>query len=609
MSTAIAEPITRDQIPVEETWNLADYYASDDAWSAAADALPALVETAASYRGRLTESASTLRDGLDAVMAAQEAMSRLFVYAKLRLDEDITNTTRQAMRQRAVRIATEAGAALAFIEPEILAADAETIAGFMASDELSGYRFLLEDLERSRAHTRSIEVEELLAQSAEISRAAEEIFDALDDGDIDFGQVKDEDGNLVKLTKAMHSRLMESKNRDVRRGSWNQFMSLYQAHKETLAAAHAASVRKDVFYARVRNYESARDGALHGDNIPGSVYDSLIEAVRANSQVMQKYASLRKRMLGLDSLAMYDTYVPLSIEPDRTYDYPEACEMTLEGVAPLGEQYVNDLRDGFANRWVDVRESKGKTSGAYSWGAYGVHPVILMNWAGTLDTVFTLAHEAGHAMHSKLAQAAQPYHYAGYSIFTAEIASTVNEVLLTWNLLDKLPENDYQTRFSIINRLVDGIQGTLVRQTQFAEFERETHAHYEAGNPLTLDWMSDLYSGLQAVYVPDTEIDEAVSLTWARVPHFYRAFYVFKYATGISSALAIARMIRDEGEPAAQRYLAMLEAGGSDYPLTLLQQAGVDLTTPAPVTAAMEEYGRLVDELESIALKSGWITA
>ena len=609
MSTAIAEPITRDQIPVEETWNLADYYASDDAWSAAADALPALVETAASYRGRLTESASTLREGLDAVMAAQEAMSRLFVYAKLRLDEDITNTTRQAMRQRAVRIATEAGAALAFIEPEILAADAETIAGFMASDELSGYRFLLEDLERSRAHTRSIEVEELLAQSAEISRAAEEIFDALDDGDIDFGQVKDEDGNLVKLTKAMHSRLMESKNRDVRRGSWNQFMSLYQAHKETLAAAHAASVRKDVFYARVRNYESARDGALHGDNIPGSVYDSLIEAVRANSQVMQKYASLRKRMLGLDSLAMYDTYVPLSIEPDRTYDYPEACEMTLEGVAPLGEQYVNDLRDGFANRWVDVRESKGKTSGAYSWGAYGVHPVILMNWAGTLDTVFTLAHEAGHAMHSKLAQAAQPYHYAGYSIFTAEIASTVNEVLLTWNLLDKLPENDYQTRFSIINRLVDGIQGTLVRQTQFAEFERETHAHYEAGNPLTLDWMSDLYSGLQAVYVPDTELDEAVSLTWARVPHFYRAFYVFKYATGISSALAIARMIRDEGEPAAQRYLAMLEAGGSDYPLTLLQQAGVDLTTPAPVTAAMEEYGRLVDELESIALKSGWITA
>jgi oligoendopeptidase F len=609
MSTAVAEPITRDQIPVEETWDLTEYYASDAAWSAAADAFPALVEAAASFRGRLTESADSLRAGLDSVMAAQQEMRRLFVYAKLRLDEDITNTASQAMRQRSVRIATEAGAALAFLEPEILAADATAIAGFMADPALAGYRFLLEDLERNRAHTRSIEVEELLAQSAEISRAAEEIFDALDDGDLDFGQVTDEDGNTVKLTKAMNSRLLESKNREVRKTSWTQFMTVYQQHKETLAAAHAASIRKDVFYARVRGHESARAAALHGDNIPGSVYDSLIEAVRANQQVMERYASLRRRMLGLDSLAMYDTYVPLSEEPDIEYGFEQACEMTLEAVAPLGEQYVADLRAGFANRWVDVRESKGKTSGAYSWGAYGVHPVILMNWAGTLDTVFTLAHEAGHAMHSKLAQTRQPFHYAGYSIFTAEIASTVNEVLLTWTMLDKLPADDYQTRFSIINRLVDGIQATLVRQTQFAEFERETHAHYEAGNPLTLEWMSELYASLQAVYVPGTEINENVALTWARVPHFYRAFYVFQYATGMSSALAIARMIRDEGEPAARRYLDMLEAGGSDHPLTLLQRAGVDLTTPAPVQAAMEEYGRLVDELESIAIKSGWITA
>jgi oligoendopeptidase F len=385
-------------------------------------------------------------------------------------------------------------------------------------------------------------------------------------------------------------------------------MSVYAAHKETLAAAHAASVRKDVFYARVRGYESARAAALHGDNIPGSVYDSLIEAVRANTSVMENYASLRQRMLGLDNLHMYDMYVPLSAEPEGNYEYDEACEMTLAAVAPLGDQYVSDLRDGFAGRWVDVRESKGKASGAYSWGAYGLHPVILMNWAGTLDTVFTLAHEAGHAMHSKLADAKLPYHYAGYSIFTAEIASTVNEVLMTWDLLDKLPADDLATRFSIVNRLVDGIQGTLVRQTQFAEFERETHAHYEGGNPLTLEWMNELYGKLHAEYVPGTVIDESVALTWARVPHFYRAFYVFQYATGISSALAMARMIRDEGEPAAKRYLEMLESGGSDHPLELLQRAGVDLTTPAPVNAAMEEYGRLVGELESIAIKSGWIS-
>jgi oligoendopeptidase F len=608
MSTAVAEPITRDQIPVEETWDLTDYYASDDAWSVAADAFPPLVEAAAAYRGRLAESAATLREGLDAVMAAQEAIRRLFVYAKLRLDEDVTNTATQSMRQRAVRIATEAGATLAFVDPEILAADAEVIAGYLKSDELAGYRFLLEDLERNRPHTRSIEVEELLAQSAEIARAAEEIFDALDDGDLDYGQVTDDKGNVVKLTKATQRRLIESKDREVRKNTWNQFMSVYQAHKETLAAAHAASVRKDVFYARVRGHESARAAALHSDNIPGSVYDSLIEAVRNNKAVMEKYAALRRRILGLDSLAMYDMYVPLSAEPEGNYEFQQACEMTLAAVAPLGDQYVSDLRDGFANRWVDVRESKGKTSGAYSWGAYGVHPVILMNWAGTLDTVFTLAHEAGHAMHSKLAQTKQPFHYAGYSIFTAEIASTVNEVLMTWDLLDKLPADDLATRFSIVNRLVDGIQGTLVRQTQFAEFERETHAHYEAGNPLTLDWLNELYGGLQAEYVPGTEIDEHASLTWARIPHFYRAFYVFQYATGISSALAIARMIRDEGEPAAKRYLEMLEAGGSDHPLALLQRAGVDLTTPAPVNAAMEEYGRLVDELETIAIKRGWIS-
>lgn len=608
MSTAVAEPVTRDQIPVAETWDLTDYYATDEAWSAAADAFPALVETAAAFRGRLTESTATLGEGLDAVMAAQEAMRRLFVYAKLRFDEDVTNTVAQAMRQRAVRIATEAGATLAFVEPEILAASADDIKAIVSTGQVEGYRFLLEDLERNRPHTRSIEVEELLAQSADIARAAEEIFDALDDGDLDFGQVTDDEGKLVKLTKAMNQRLLESKNRETRKASWTQFMSVYRDHKETLAAAHAASVRKDVFYARVRGHESARAAALHGDNIPGSVYDSLIEAVRAGQPVMEKYASLRRRMLGLDSLAMYDMYAPLSDEPDREYGYAEACEMTLNAVAPLGEQYVADLRQGFADRWVDVHETKGKTSGAYSWGAYGVHPVILMNWAGTLDTVFTLAHEAGHAMHSKLAQTKQPFHYAGYSIFTAEIASTVNEALLTWDLLDKLPADDFQTRFSIINRMVDGIQGTLVRQTQFAEFERETHAHYEAGNPLTLDWMSELYAGLQAIYVPDSEIDENVSLTWARVPHFYRAFYVFQYATGISSALALARMIRDEGEPAAARYRDMLAAGGSDYPLALLQRAGVDLTTPAPVTAAMEEYSRLVDELESIALASGWIS-
>jgi oligoendopeptidase F len=608
MATAIAEVMTRDQIPVEETWNLSDYYPSDAAWTAQADGVDALVDQAVAYRGRLTESVTTLRDGLAAVMAAQEVISRLFTYAALRSDEDITNTQTRAMRERATRIATEAGAKLAFVEPEILASDDKALTQFIEAPDLAEYRFLLEDLARKREHTRSIEVEELLAQSADIARAPREIFDALDDADLEYGTVQDDEGNTVVLTKATNLLLLESKNRDVRRNSWTTFMSAYKAHQETLAAAHAASVRKDVFYARVRGYESARDAALHGDNIPGSVYDSLIEAVRASKPVVERYASLRRRLLGLDSLAMYDSYVPLSAMPEATYTYDQAVEMVLSAVKPLGAEYVERLGAGLRGRWVDQKESKGKASGAYSWGAYGVHPVILMNWNGTLDIVFTLAHEAGHAMHSLLANEAQPFHYAHYSLFTAEIASTVNEVLMTWDILDKTPEDDYDTRFSIINRLTDGIQSTLVRQTQFAEFERETHAHYEAGQALTLDWMSDLYRSLQEVYVPGTEIDEHVSLTWARIPHFYRAFYVFQYATGMSSAIAIARLIRDEGEPAAKRYLEMLRAGGSDYPLALLQKAGVDLTTPEPVLAAMQEYDRLVTEMEQIAIKSGRIS-
>jgi oligoendopeptidase F len=607
MATAIAEVVTRDQIPVGETWDLTDYYPSDASWTDAADGVTALVEKAASYRGRLTESAGTLREGLDAVMEAQRVISRLFTYASLRSDEDITNTVTRRMRERATRIATEAGAALAFVEPEILAVDEAALARLIEAPELAGYRFLLDDLARKRAHTRSIEVEELLAQSADIARSPREIFDALDDADLEYGTVQDEDGNTVTLTKATNQLLLESKNREVRKNSWTTFMSAYQAHKETLATAHAASVRKDVFYSRVRGYDSARDAALHGDNIPGSVYDSLIEAVRSSQPVIERYASLRRRLLGLDSLAMYDNYVPLSALPEAQYGYDEAVEMVLRAVKPLGSAYVERLGAGLRGRWVDQRESKGKASGAYSWSTYQVHPVILMNWNGTLDTVFTLAHEAGHAMHSLLASEAQPFHYAHYSIFTAEIASTVNEVLMTWDILDNTPEDDYDTRFSIINRLTDGIQSTLVRQTQFAEFERETHARYEAGEALTLDSMSDIYRSLQAVYVPGTEIDDYVSLTWARIPHFYRPFYVFQYATGMSSAIALARLIRDGGEPAATRYLEMLRAGGSDYPLALLQQVGVDLTTPEPVLAAMQEYDRLVSEMEQIAIKSGRI--
>ena len=607
MATAPTGVLTRDQVPVAETWDLRSYYPSDADWARAADGIGARVDQAVSFRGRLTESSSVLREALDTIMIAQEALSRLYTYAALRSDEDIANNETMKMRDRATRIAVESGSRLAFIEPEILAAPEDALAALIDDPQLAGYRHLLEELSRKRAHTRSIEVEELLAQSADIARSPREIFDALDDADLVYGTVLDDDGNPVELTKGIHQRLMESKNRDVRRGSWDAFMGAYDDHKQTLATAHIASVRKDVFYARVRGYASARDAALFDNNIPGSVYDSLIEAVREARPVMERYADLRRRLLGIDELQMYDTYVPLSAEPEKHYTYDEAIDIVLASVAPLGDDYVQKLGAGLRGRWVDQTESKGKASGAYSWGAYGVHPVILMNWNGTLDTVFTLAHEAGHAMHSLYSNATQPFHYAHYSIFTAEIASTVNEVLMTWHLLDQTPESDYDTRFSIINRLADSIQSTLVRQTQFAEFERESHARYEAGQTLTLESLNELYADLQRVYVPGTVIDEHVPLTWARVPHFYRAFYVYQYATGVSSAIAVARLIRDGGKESADRYLGMLRAGGSDYPLSLLQKAGVDLTTPEPVRAALREYDRLIGEMEEIAKKSGRI--
>ncbi len=333
------------------------------------------------------------------------------------------------------------------------------------------------------------------------------------------------------------------------------------------------------------------------------MYDSLIQAVREAAPTMERFLELRRRALGLDRLAIYDLRVPLAPLPLRRYDYREAVEIVLDGLRMLGDRYVEDLATGFDTRWVDVHETKGKRSGAYSWGAYGAPPVILMNWNGTLNDVFTLAHEAGHAMHSFYADAAQPYHDAGYPIFLAEIASTVNEVLLTWHLLGETAEEDDLGRFSLLNRFADGVYGTLVVQAQFAEFEHLTHARVEGGQPLTLEVLNDLFGDLQAAYTPGLEIDDRIRMRWARVPHFYRAFYVFQYATGLSAAIALAQRLRDEGAPAQERYLDLLSAGGSDYPLPLLQRAGVDLTSPEPVRAALAEFDRVVTEMERLAAR------
>jgi oligoendopeptidase F len=594
---AQAEQLTRADIPVAETWDLSTLYANDDRWEADTAEVRALLATAIAHRGALGESAARLRRALDDVMALRQTLERLAVYAFLRRDEDTANAGALARYERATALSIEAGEALAFFQPEVMAIDPQRLDAFLADPALAPYLHLLDDMIRHRPHTRSVEVEELLAQNADVARTSRDAFNALDNVDLDFGVVQDDEGMPIALTKGRYQVLIESKKREIRRAAYEALVGQYHAHQHTLAQLHAGSVRKDVFYAGAHHHPSARAAALFADNVPESVYDSLIAAVREARPAIARYLDLRRRLLGLDDLATYDLYVPLAPQPERRYTIAEARALVLDALHPLGPAYVRDLGAGFDARWVDWQETKGKRSGAYSSGVYGKPPVILMNWNGTEDHVFTLAHEAGHAMHSLYADAAQPFHDAGYSLFTAEIASTVNEVLLTWHLLRETPADDGATRFAILNRFADTIHATLLRQTMFAEFEYRTHSAAEAGQPLTLETLNDIYGELADAYLPGVLNDEYARLGWSRVPHFYRAFYVFQYATGISAAVALARAVRDEGAPVADRYLTMLRAGGSDYSLPLLQRAGVDLTTPDPVRAALREFDDTVGEM------------
>ena len=601
MATTMNEVPTRDQIAIEDTWDLTKMFSDDAAWKAAAGEIPALIEHAASFQGRLSEGPAVVADALQSMNTLQERLYMLVVYASLRRDEDTTNTEANARYEQAIAMSIGASQALAFVQPELLALEAAKFEELATADELSTFAHMFHDLDRQRAHIRSQEVEEVLAQMADVARTASEAFNALDNADLEFGDVTDEHGNTVALTKGRYALLQESQNRDVRRESHEKMTEAYKSHGHTISSLYGSSVRKDVAAARIRGYDSAREEALFDDNVPDAVYDTLIDVVKEASPVLERYFALRKQALGLDALELYDMRVPLAPESTKHYDYREAVEIVLSGVRALGDEYVADLRKGFTDRWVDVHETKGKRSGAYSWGAYGAPPVMLMNWNGTLSDVFTLAHEAGHAMHSFYSQREQPFHLAGYPIFLAEIASTVNEVLLTWDLLGSDEAKDPVQRFALLNRFADTFQGTVITQTMFAEFEQRAHALAEDGMPLTLDGLNALFGELQETYMPGVNIDDLARVRWSRIPHFYRAYYVYQYATGMSAAINIARAVRDEGESAQKRYLEMLASGGSDYPMEILKRAGVDLTQRQPLEVAIEEFDSTISEMETLA--------
>lgn len=600
MSTKTKRQPTRAEIPDEFKWKLDRLFPNQDAWEAEVKELEKLIQTIGDYKGRLAESAGTLLAALRLSDTISERLMRVVAYARLHRDTDTANPKFQALFGRSLDLATRFQTAQSFLEPELLAIDQDTVDRFLAENEgLRLYDQYLENLRRFVPHVLTPAEEALLAQMTEIARAPSNAFDLLNNADMRFPTIRDEQGEEVELTHGRYIGFMKSRDRRVRREAFQALYSTYEKQINTIGALLNASVKKDGLFARVRRYESTLQQSLFSDNIPVSVYDNLVDTVRSNLHHMHRYVTLRKKALGVDELHMYDLYAPLVPDVEFNIPFPEAKEMLTKALEPLGSEYVNTMRQGMDSGWLDVYESAGKISGAYSMGIYGHYPHVLLNHEDNLDGVFTLAHEMGHAMHSYYSNATQPYVYSHYTIFLAEVASTVNEALLTEYLLQTT--TDRTRRMYIINHYLDRFRATVFRQTMFAEFERWMHSVSEEGQTLTPALLNEKYAELNADYHgPDMVIDDEIRLEWARIPHFYRAFYVYKYATGFTAATALSRQILDEGQPAVERYLEFLRSGCSDYSLNLLSKAGVDMSAPEPIQAGMDLFGRLVAELEEL---------
>ncbi|MDK2903746.1 MAG: oligoendopeptidase [Clostridiales bacterium] len=589
----------REEIDKKYKWHLEDIYSSDDEWEEDFKRLKDMIPAMEGYKGGLN-SADNLYNALKLRDEISRLAERLFTYARMRRDEDNANAKYQALADRAMSLIIEVQSVLSFIVPEILAIPADEVYGYMTEKpELELYRHYIDDIMRQKAHVLSASEERILAQAGEMAEAADTIFTMINDADIKFPSIKDENGDEVELTKGRYMQFMESQDRRVRKDAFEALYDTYGKLKNTLSATLSSSVKKDIFFSRVRKYPSSLAASLDDDNVPASVYDGLIKAIHDNMDLMYRYVKLRKKMLGVDELHMYDLYVPLVPDINIKVSYEEAVDRVLEGLRPLGEEYISLLEHGFKNGWIDVYENQGKTSGAYSWGCYGVHPFVLLNFQGRLDDIFTIAHEMGHSLHTHYSFSTQPYIYAEYRIFVAEVASTLNEALLMDHMLKTTDERSM--KLYLINHYLEQFRGTVYRQTMFAEFEKIVHDKAEIGESLTPDMMSSIYHNLnEKYYGRDIVVDDRIDLEWSRIPHFYSSFYVYKYATGFSAATALSQQILSEGKPAVDRYINFLKSGGSDYPIELLKKAGVDMTTPKPVEAALKVFAGLLDQMESM---------
>lgn len=589
----------REEIPERYKWRLEDLFASREEWERVFREAQALIDQIAAYSGTLGQSGQRLLEALRLRDELEVRVERLYAYARMRRDEDATRAEHQALSDRATTLLVQAEAALSFLEPEILSIPEERLRTWLEEVEgLALYQTALENLLVLKPHVRSAEVERLLAEAGELADAPRTVYGMLSDADLRFPTIRDERGDEVELTKGRYLTFLESADRRVRREAFTALYRVYESKIHTFAALFAASVKKDVFFARARNYRSALEAALTPNRIPVAVYTQLIDTVRRHLPLLHRYLALRKKALGLDELHMYDLYVPLA-RLERTVPYEKAAELVTRALAVLGNDYVRVLKEAFASRWIDVYENRGKRSGAYSWGAYGTHPYILLNYQGTLHDVFTLAHEMGHALHSHYSWTHQPYVYAHYRIFVAEVASTVNEILLVRYLLERT--TDPTERLALLHHQLEQFRTTVFRQTMFAEFEKWAHEQVEGGQPLTAETLCARYRKLNEEYHgPAVMVDPQIAYEWARIPHFYSPFYVYQYATGYAAAIALAQGILERPKEAVPRYLAFLKAGSSDTPIALLQRAGVDMTRPEPIEKALAVFAGLVDELERL---------
>ncbi|ENO8770474.1 oligoendopeptidase F [Enterococcus faecium] len=590
----------REELPENLTWDLTKIFSSDQEFDDKYLELSEELKQSEKHKGTLDQGASQFLNAIEFVLRVYRQTEVIYVYAHLKNDQDTGNTDYQALYARASSLFSKVSEAVSWFEPEILQlSDDQIWQYFKEEPKLEVYRHYIQQIVDNRAHVLSAEQESLLAGAGEIFDASSDTFAVLNNADLVFPTIEGENGEIVQLSHGVYGQLLESTDRRVREAAFKGLYSVYEQFRNTFASTLGTHIKGHNFKAKVRNYSSAREASLSNNHIPESVYDTLVDVVNKHLPLLHRYMELRKRLLEVEKLHMYDLYTPVLGEAPITFTYEEAKEKALEALKPMGEEYMAIVEKAFSERWIDVVENKGKRSGAYSSGSYDTNPYILLNWHDTLDQLFTLVHEMGHSVHSYFTRSNQPYVYGDYSIFLAEIASTTNENILTEYLLET--EKDPRVRAYVLNHYLDGFKGTVFRQTQFAEFEHFMHTEDEKGVPLTSEYLSDSYGKLNAKYYgPAVEEDPEIKFEWSRIPHFYYNYYVFQYSTGFSAASALAKKILNQEPEALENYLAYLKAGNSDYPVEVMKKAGVDMTQAAYIEDAMSMFEQRLNELEEL---------